>query len=244
MILVLSYAVILIIVFAAIIVVLRKIFLSDTESAVSRLRQMDVESDGRQQELKNMQKDIDKQREIAINDTNEEIKALKEKTKQEVDKMRQEMLEKAREESDSIISAARSRTESVRQEIQQELQSQTIDYAGELITSALNKRILKDLDVSLVSELLQQLKSLDKSQLITDNKEVEITFAELPDEERKRQIKQDLTEVLGYEIQIKEKQDTSLLAGIILHLGSFVIDGSLVNYLREAREKTKRKIEK
>jgi len=204
---------------------------------------MDIEYENRQQELKNMLKDIDRQREMSVAGTTEEVNSLKEKAKQEIDNMRQEMLEKARAESDSIISAARSRQDSVRQEIYQELQSQSIDCAGTLIKTALNKEILHGLGVSLINELLQQLKNFDKSQLTADIKETEISFAEPPDEEQKRQIKQVLREVLGHDIAIKEKQDSNLLAGMIVHLGGFVIDGSLVNYLREASERMKKKIE-
>jgi len=231
--------VIIILIFAGVIIILRKIFLSDTESAVNRLRQIDAEYEKKQQEIKQMYKDLERERESILTVTQEEVVKLKQQAQQEIENMRQQMLKDARTESDNIIAAARAREEDMRQKIYNETQAKIIEYAQKLLITAFSKEILKNLHKSLINDLIKQLDQMDISNIPGDIKEIKIVSAFALDEERE-DIKFILTKLLKQDIEPKEEMDESLLAGVILYLGTFVIDASLSNYLTEATGKLKK----
>ena len=63
--------------------------------------------------------------------------------------------------------------------------------------------------------------------------EVSITSAfALDDGERKKILKR-LKDILGRELSIKEKVDPQQVAGMVINIGSLVLDGSLKNKIRE-----------
>jgi F-type H+-transporting ATPase subunit delta len=60
-----------------------------------------------------------------------------------------------------------------------------------------------------------------------------LTYAERPDDKTLRDIKEKLQKQLGKTIELKEREDKSLIGGYVLQLGDQVIDGSLKGRLQQ-----------
>lgn len=63
----------------------------------------------------------------------------------------------------------------------------------------------------------------------------DVTTAEPLDEAAQEIVKQQLSKIVGKEVQLRLKQDPSIIGGIVALIGDQLIDGSVINQLRRLR---------
>jgi F0F1-type ATP synthase delta subunit len=228
------------VVLAAIVVVIRRLLLSDTLRAVERINQ--VEADVRKKE-ESLRRDIEeREKEIAQRkaEADEELQRQRDQMAREMAQIKERMTAEARKESDRIVDQAHRNEEKLRQQLTLETEQKAVEYAGRLMGLVFSEKVTAKLDEVFVEELLDALDEMDASGLTVEASTSEFTAAHPLAPAQRERLQRIRTDKFGTKIRVQEQIREDLLAGLILKLGSLEIDGSLLNRFREAGEEAKK----
>jgi len=224
------------VVLAIIILVIKRLLLSDTMRAVERINQ--VEADLRKKE-EALRKEIEeRERELARRkaEAEEELQRQKEEMARELALEKDKMLADARKESDRILEQAKKNEERMRARLEQEARQKAVEYGAQIANLVFSERLMEALDRHFVDEVLDALQEMDASNITVDLSSCEFSTSRPLMPEQKERLQKIIAEKFGVQIQVEEQIRPELLAGLILKLGSLEIDASLLNRLREAAE--------
>ena len=135
-----------------------------------------------------------------------------------------------------LAKSIQSKKESMEREIKSEVARKSIHFSKAIIKQAFTADSLGATHDVMIEEISQQIGNIDLGQMSEDIKEVEIVTIFPLGEEKKEMLKRKLSSKLKKEIELKERIDDSVMAGILIKLGSLILDGSLANKLRIATE--------
>jgi F0F1-type ATP synthase delta subunit len=229
------------VVFVVIVIVLKKILLNDTLSAVARLRQ--VEDDVRKKE-ETVRREIEEhEREFQARsaEAREKMAREKETSEKELARLRDSMISEAKRESDRIVSEAQLNKERLRREIFEEMTAAALDCSGQIYEMVFSEKIGAAINRQFIDELIEGLEELDESSVTLEGEGAEFTSSHPLETDQKRRIEAILLKKFGREIKVSEKVSPNLLAGLIIRIGGLEIDGSLLSRFKEAAEEVKRK---
>jgi len=229
--------------FAAIILVLRKIFFSDTNSALNRLNDARLQTERKQMELEEKMVKCEEQCRALIAESQKKAEDVMRASIQEAEKKGKEILEKSRTQGQDIVQKANEMKETMRKEIAKELEVKMIDFGRDILKQMLPKHITPLFNEGLYTDFVKELEIID-AKYMKDFKAAElITAAELPDKFSKA-FKEILAKKVGHPVEISFKTDPSILGGIILRFGTMVLDGSINAKLKETAEAMKKQLDK
>ncbi len=219
--------------FAVVVIVLRKMLLSDTMNAVKRMKS--AEGDLAKKEEAMRQRMAEHEREFAKRkaEAEEELERRREVSEQDVTRMKERMRSEAKAEADKIISEAQLNKEKIREQLVRELDGKAVEFAGDLFKLVVSKSVTEKLNQAFVEELIVALEEVDEASVHVEADEAEFTASHSLDPAQKAKLERLLAEKFGVEVKIDEKIDESLLGGLVIKLGSLEIDGSLLNRYRE-----------
>lgn len=230
------------IVFTGLTLFLKKIFYSDTQSALKRL-------EGVYQDLLKKQKDLMQKIEAAEKEyaqkKEESIKIadkLKSEAMNEMREKKDEMIKGAKAQAEEIITKARASTDESYKKIEQELARKMIETASGLLGSALSQKSCMVLHTSLIKEFLERGKEFDLSSVGSHVEKLTIRTAFPLSKEENDKLLALMTQKLNRAITLEERVDSTVIAGIVLLFGTLILDGSLANYVRDAAEKAKQEV--
>jgi F0F1-type ATP synthase delta subunit len=229
-----------IVVLAIIIIVIKKLLLNDTMRAVNRVRQVEAEIRKKEDRIR---KDIEEQEKEFTRrkaQAEEELQQQQDEAKQEAARLRDQTTAEARKEGERIIEQAKKNEEKMKAQIAQEMEEKAVDYGGQIFQLVFSEQMTESLDKQFIGELLDALEEVDAAAITVDASSAEFTAAHPIDPEQKQRLESLLSQKFGVDMKVEEKVDASLVAGLILKLGSLEIDGSLVNRFREAAEEVKK----
>lgn len=226
--------------FIALVFSLRKIMYSTSFAEVKRLQQLTQESAKKSQELAEKIEEAERHYREKTENAEAEAKNIKAQAEKEAGKIKEEIVNKARQESDHIVNRALNSKERVREEIRQEVRDECIKLFSRIISEILGSKNQKLLQEGLISDIVQEIEKTDSAKLTTASDKGELLTAQRIDKDRKEQIERILVKKIGKEISLEEKLDENIIAGIVIKLGSLLIDGSLSGKLKEAAEALKK----
>lgn len=239
--LIVGFVVIQTIVFGVIFLVLRKMLLKDTTSAVNRLKIVDEENAKRLEEIKAKIQEAEAEYKRKLEELAAELEKQREEAKKQTEEEKTRVLAKAREDGDRILETSKSRADKVDQEIEKAVQGRAVELARTIAEKALSVTMQSVLHEKLVEELLREVEALDVGHIPDETREVEIVQPQPLSDDLKKRIRQILEKKLGRKLEIKETIKTDMGSGLSLKIGSLVLDGSLQNVLDGvARELKKR----
>ncbi len=226
--------------FAGLVLVLRKLLYSETSKALKRLQELNRENEIKEEELRKKGEEAQNNYSELIKKAKDEAAGILESIRKESEGVKARALEEAREEAERIIAAARSSNEATRSEIAVEIESKNIDFACELLQHAFDAKTIEDVHKRLMDEAISGIKELNPGKIDTELAKAEaITPYPLgPDD--KRAIEECLLKKCGRKIQLDEKIDKKLIAGIIIKMADLVLESSILNKLEDAKKELKR----
>ncbi len=125
-------------------------------------------------------------------------------------------------------------------EIEERISKSSIDKAAELIQHTLPEKLKKDVHAQWVVDLLEggfaQLKNIG---IPKDTNDVKVVSAFAMNDAQRKALFNKIKVVLGRELEIKEEVDPKIVAGIIISVGSLVLDGSFRNKTQEQAKSVK-----
>jgi len=225
-----------IITFAAIVFALRKLLYTETAKEAGRLKQLKQEAAVRQRELTQKIEAAENAYREKITKAEEDIRAFRLKAEEQTEETKKEIINKANEESVRIVNAASNAKEKMREEIALEMRKKTPELASNIFTEVLSDKVKLMVHKELVKEVANEVKKIDEAKFNLKIKIGELDSAYPLDKDEKNSLSSTVTERLGYKISFEDKVDKHLVAGVVIRLGTLVIDGSLANRLRQIEE--------
>lgn len=238
--LILGFVVIQSVIFLIVFLVLRRMMIHSTTSAVNRLKLTDEENTKRLEEIKKKIEESETEHQRRGAELTQELERQREEAKKQSGEEKNKLLEKAREEGGRILEAAKTRAEKVNQEIEKEVQDRSVDLALKIVVKALSKTMKGALHEGLVEELLHEVEGMEMGHVPDETREVEIIQSHSLSPDRKKKIKEILEKKLGREVELKETFKQDMVGGLSLNLGSLVLDGSLENVLKDVARELKK----
>ena len=232
-----------IIVFGAVIFILKKILSQDTESSINRLDKV-------YQDLLNKQKDLTQK----IEGAEKEYSAKKEEASLIVSKMKTEAMDEIRRKQDEVIKKAKSEAEEIlkkahdseekfRRGIEKEYQRNVIERASNLLRTAFGDKIIGVLHEALVIEFLEKVQMIDLSQVSANIDALMIKSANALTKPQLEQFQKFISSKINRTVKIETIEDKTLVAGVLFQFGTLLLDGSLNNYVKEAAVTAKQNLE-
>jgi len=240
----LGVAVPIIVAHAVILVVLvvgiRMVLGGTAKQAISRVRQVEEEVHKREEDIR---REIDEhERDYAEKkaESERQLQAHRDEARREAAHLKEKAVAEAKKESQKILEQAHKNEQKIREQIARQMEEKAVEHGGrifklvfsDLLTGALNERF--------TDELVDALNEIEEGSITVDSKEASVTVSHImPDVQRKR-LETILRAKFHKKAEIKEIVDETLLAGLILKMGSLEIDGSLRNRYQEAMQEVKK----
>jgi hypothetical protein len=169
---------------------------------------------------------------------------MSQRAEEELKQTRQRVLAEARDE----ILAMRAKTEHELEEARQHAVAQHRHELGRLATT-LSGRLMRQaggtsFQQASIQEFLKLLSALPVDDyrralesIPAETVQVQIASADTLDEETRSQVENRVREMLARPVEVRFKQDPSLLGGATVRFGDIVIDGSLAGQLQTLNER-------
>lgn len=227
MMLIFGFVLIQTIVFGIVFLVLRRLMIQNTTSAVNRLKATDEENAQRLEEMRKKIEDaqIEYQRKSA--ELAESLVRQQEEGRKLMEEEKTKALAKAREEGERILGTAKSRAAKIDQEFEKGLQERALGLALKIVEKSLSDTMKGSLHEQLVEEVLREVQGLDVGHLPDATQEVEIGHSHPLSDDLKKRIREILETKLGQKLEFKEILKEDMGGGLTLKIGSLVLDGSL-----------------
>ena len=221
-------------VFVVVIFMMQRIF---NKNVVSATKQLDeINQDYTRKETEAVRQ---------LEEAKREAQEIMDKASLEAEKTRMQAVKEAEMEKDRIVKQAHAQGEDmVRQadktrqmllaEMDERIEKEAIKKSCELIPSVLPDKFKKDIHSEWVKDLLTDgLNQVERLHIPKDVKEIKLATAFTLDEPTKQTIAKKLKSILGHDPILQEEVDTKIVAGIIITIGSLVLDGSFKNKIQE-----------
>lgn len=234
-----QFIVIQVIFFVIIFLVLRRMLIKDTASAVNRLKSTDKENMERLTEMKKKIAELEGEYEKKKGDLPGELEKQRADAKKKIEEERERILSKAREEGKKIIEMANSKVDESKEEMKKRLQKQTAGLVGRMVKEVLSKTLNTGLNKQLVDEILGEVKTMEMGHVPDTIDEVEIVLSQPLGTDQMNALKEILTGKLKRPVKLKEKIQKEMSGGLILKMGSLVVDGSLDHLIQGAMGRVK-----
>jgi vacuolar-type H+-ATPase subunit H len=163
----------------------------------------------------------------------ENTRLMIQSAKESSEKVSMEVQQQAKEEAQRILEHARKEIHQWESEFHHRTEERAMDLSLQMLQLTFTDQGKRALQHQLLSEFLEELNRLDDQQMTqTAGKMKVITVAEMSDSERER-LNQILTRKMGEKVTFEESVDPEMIAGLIIQIGDFMIDGSLKNQLHK-----------
>jgi len=227
-------------IFIVLIFVLRQFMKGHISGAVGHLETMNDELMKQQAELKQKVAEAETEYKSKMEKIQRETTETMTKARQDAKKTMENSRTQALEERTKLINEALQTREKMRQEVMAQMEEKAIFYSKEIITEFFSGDLGRLVHEELVKELIAALKDMDVGHFQIKADKVDIVSAEPLSAEWKRGIQKVLKEKIKKEVSLNETTDPSLVAGVTLKFGVFMVDGSLVHRLKEAAASLKK----
>jgi len=172
-------------------------------------------------------------RRLEIDKGREEAKKIKEFAQIDAEKIRQETIVKSRQESSRIIDDANIEKERLKAGATSQIEQSAISLAREIMVEIFSKQLIEAMHLKLVDELIEELRKIDKKEFKVKIERIQVVTSHPLLDKQKSTIQDILYDKTAYQAEFEEKIDEAIISGLVIDLGSLVLDGSLSNKLRK-----------
>lgn len=152
-------------VLAIMIFVIKRLLLSDTLQAVTRIRQVEAEVRKREEAIRREIEEHEKEFTRKKAEAEEELQRQRESSEKEVGKLREQMIADARKEGDAIIEQAKKNEDKFRKQIAQDMEEKTVDYGSQVFKLVMSEKVNESLNEQFIAELLDAIEQIDSSSI-------------------------------------------------------------------------------
>lgn len=238
--LMISLIILQVLIFGALIFILRRILTQNVVSATKHLEELNQDYTKKEVEATRQLEEAGRQAQEIIAKAKEEAENLRMKIIKESNHEGDEIVKEARAKSDDIMKQADKARQLLLSEVDDRVANEAINRACELVQYSLPEKLKRDAHLQWVEELIESgFTQLERLRIPQDTQEVKIVSAFKLNEIQHKAIARKLKDALGREATLKEEVDPKIVAGIVISIGSLVLDGSLKNKIQEQAKNAK-----
>ncbi len=223
-----------IVTFVILIVLLRMFFMRHAGFALSRLKGLNEQNLGKEQLIKEELIKAHNERNAIIEEAQKQAKEIKQQAAVLMDKAKEDAFLATREESKRILAEAARHKECLEREFLSRVRKNSRLTAVELIKMIFSQEATRALHQILLEELILELDKIETDKLPAVPEEIEAKSAINLSEAQKNKIRAIFEKKLNKKVSVHASTDENLVAGLELHLGTLLIDGSLANKFKKA----------
>jgi len=233
-----------IVTFVFIVLFLRWLLYNQIARAVKRLQKLNQQNMQKEMILKEEIERAKKEVDLEIKKSKVQAEEIKEEAREETERLREETIEKSRQEAKRIIGLAVKDIKRKQSEFVLEMESKAVHVAADMVRYIFTDKGLGNLHLKLIDELIEDIRDLDEGRIDTKTKEdkAEVISAHALQDKQKEKLKTALSSKLGTDITLTERLSPEVLAGLVVKMGSFIIDGSIENKLKKVVPMMKKKM--
>ena len=215
-------------IFTGLVFFLRRILNRNVTSATTHLNQLATEYTKKEDQIKEQLEETDRQCKESIlsarRDAQQQRKGILAQTQEERDKI----LNDAQQKGEEIVKQADRTRQALMAEINQKIEEEGLRRAAELVQQALPEHIREEIHHRWLEELTSSsFEQLDRLHVPEGVLETKVVSAFALTSKQREDLKARIKKKLGRQIDLKEEVDASVIAGLIVNIGSLVLDGSL-----------------
>ena len=229
-----------IITFIGLVLVLRKILITSSFKETRRLQQLNEENAQKSRDLAGKIADADADYRSKMAKADEEIRDMKAKAKKEIEQLKETLVSVGKAEGARIVAQALNSKEEIRSEIEEQMRERSVAFSSKVFSKVLSSDEQRLVFNGLLESVFKELENMDGSQMkkidhggLPDGL-IETRVSQSMDPKQKEKLEKILTEKFGRELRVRELLDRGIIAGIVIEIGSFVIDGSLLDRFKKA----------
>jgi len=224
-----------IIIFAGLVFFLRKILNRNVISATSHLEEISAEYAKKEEQIRKQLEDAQRQSKEIVADAQRDAKAHQESMITQIEEEKKNILNEANQKAEEIVQQAERTRQALIAEINQRIEESAIQQAAGLLGQALPEHIRKEVHHYWLEELISgTFQQLDRLQIPKDISQARVVSAFSLTPKQRDTLKEQIKQSLGRSIELKEEVDSNIIAGLIVNIGSLVLDGSLRLKIKEA----------
>jgi hypothetical protein len=227
-ILIITAFVIIVALFVGMVIFLKKFFDREATMHTAHLDTLISETTAKEEQVKKQYEDAKRQsQEIIVNaqkDAAQQKEAVLKAAAEEKDKV----LAEAQAKADEVIKQADNARLALLKELEQKINESATLKAQELLQSVLPEDFRKEVHVRWVNDVIANgFAELDRLRVPEGLSEVKVVSAFGLSEKETGQLKAKLKEKLGFDVKLEQGVDPSLICGLVVNVGSLILDGSL-----------------
>jgi len=221
-------------IFTGLVFFLRKILNRNVISATAHLEQLSAEYTKKEEQIKKQLEDTQRQCEEIIANAQRDAQQKREGVLNQAQEERDKLLNEAQQKGEEIIKQADRTRQALIAEINQKIEARAFQRAAELVQQALPEQIREEIHHRWLEELISSsFQQLDRLHIPEGVLEARVISAFALTSKQRQDLKAKIKEKLGREITLKEEVDSNVIAGLIVNIGSLVLDGSLRFKIKE-----------
>jgi len=233
-----------VIAFIGLVLVMRKILISSSYKEISRLQQLNEENAEKSKELARKILDAENDHRERISQAEKEVRELKTKARKEIEELKEALVSKGKAEGDSIVAQALNTKKEIRAEIEEEMHDKGVEFSFQIFQRVLSSDEQKLVFDGLMASVLEELENVEKDRLKAidlgeSQNNIEVKTSHMMSPQQKENLEAVLSSKLDQKIKTQEVVERDVICGIIIMLGSVVIDGSLSERFRKAAAELK-----
>jgi len=184
-----------------------------------------------------------KEADIEIERAKAESDKIKEEAKMTAEREREELVAKSKEEAKRIIADAVKDAKMKEKDMLLEMENKAVHTATDMVRYIFKDKDMETLHTQLINGLIEDIKTLDvKKPINVKQDKAQIVSAFKLEDKQKEKLKTVLSSKLGRNITLTEKIEDDVVAGLLVEIGSFLIDGSIKNKLKKVIPVMKQKV--
>jgi len=226
-----------VITFCILIFVLRLLFYRQLRATLARLKTLHEENLAREEELKQNTELLRKQKEEELAKAKQEAERIINDARERAAKLASGMETQAKEQADKILSKAAQQAEQSERDFALRSQEEAIQISLKIFKIVFAEDDIVLLQHQLVAGFIDELEKLPDEKFTIREGPLKISCPLALSPEEKNKLTRVLSEKLkNRQADVVETINPDIISGIIIQIGSFVIDGSLKNKLSKAIE--------
>ena len=228
--------------FCGLVLVLRKILITSSYNETKRLQQLNEENSNKAQELSARLADAENEYREKMRQADEEIRILKAKAKKEIEDIKEAIIAKGKAEGDRIVTQALNARDEIRAEIEEQLHERVVEFSHRIFRKVLSVQEQKLVHEGLLEGVFRELEEIEQDRLQgvnVDEGAVEVKTPHPMTAGQKTKLEEILSSKFNKKIVTEEAVEEDIIAGIVITLGSFIIDGSLSERFKKSAQNTK-----
>lgn len=221
-------------IFAGLAFLLRYLLTRNITQATAHLQQLSQDYAKREQQAKKRLEEAEQYYQKTITKAQQEATQLKAQFEKETQAAKDKILDEARQESERIIQRATKTRELLMNELNQKIEARSLERASELIQQVLPTQLREQIHTQWLKELVSSgLEELGSLRVPKDISLAHVSSAFRLSSKQQELLRKKLKEKLGRDIKLREEVDPRVVAGVVVSLGSLVLDGSLKYKIKE-----------